>query len=71
MRLYQGNLKMINFYSNMSFDEMMKEISYENYDFYVELQYRIDQKTQNVLDKIESEQDDRKGICSFRQFDVS
>ena len=43
---------MINFYSNMSFDEMMKEISYENYDFYVELQYRIDQKTQNVLDKI-------------------
>ena len=29
---------MINFYSNMSFDEMMKEISYENYDFYIELQ---------------------------------
>lgn len=49
---------MINFYSNMSFDEMMKEISYENYDFYVELQYRIDQKIQNVHDKIESEQDE-------------
>ena len=28
---------MINFYSNMSFDEMMKEISYENYDFYIPL----------------------------------
>ncbi|ULG01373.1 hypothetical protein phiA019_0026 [Aeromonas phage phiA019] len=32
---------MINFYSNMSFDEMMKEISYENYDIYIELQYQI------------------------------
>lgn len=42
---------MINFYSNMSFDEMMKEIIYENYDFYVELQYRIDQKIQKVHDK--------------------
>ena len=49
---------MINFYSNMSFDEMMKEISYENYDFYIELQYRIDQKIQKVHDKIESEQDE-------------
>ena len=34
----------------MSFDEMMKEISYEKYDFYVELQYRIDQKIKNVPD---------------------
>ena len=49
---------MINFYSNMSLDEMMKEISYENYDFYLELQYRINHKIQNVHDKIESEQDE-------------
>ena len=42
----------------MSFDEMMKEISYENYDFYIELQYRIEQKVQNVQNKIESEQDE-------------
>ena len=32
----------------MSFDEMMKEISYENYDFYIELQSRINQKIQKV-----------------------
>lgn len=53
---------MINFYSNMSFDEMMKEISYENYDFYIELQSRINQKIQKVLDDIESKEDETENF---------
>lgn len=53
---------MINFYSNISFDEMMKEISYENYDFYIELQSRINQKIQKVLDDIESKEDETENF---------
>lgn len=49
---------MINFYSNMSFDEMMKEISYDNYDLFIELESRINQKINEVYSKIESEQDE-------------
>lgn len=49
---------MINFYSNMSFDEMMKEISYENFDLFIELESRINQKVNDVYSKIESEQDE-------------
>lgn len=49
---------MINFYSNMSFDEMMKEISYENFDLFIELESRISQKVNDVYSKIESEQDE-------------
>lgn len=49
---------MINFYSNMSFDEMMKEISYENFDLFIELESRINQKVNDVYSRIESEQDE-------------
>lgn len=42
----------------MSFDEMMKEISYENFDLFIELESRINQKVNDVYSKIESEQDE-------------
>lgn len=42
----------------MSFDEMMKEISYENFDLFIELESRINQKINEVYSKIESEQDE-------------
>lgn len=49
---------MIHFHSNMTFDEIMKEISYENYDLFIELDSRINQKIEEVYSKIESEQDE-------------
>lgn len=49
---------MINFHSNMTFDEIMKEISYDNYDLFIELESRINQKINEVYSKIESEQDE-------------
>lgn len=51
---------MLHFYSNMTFDEIMKEISYENYDLFVELESRIGQKINEVYSKIESEQDEQE-----------
>lgn len=50
---------MFNFHSNMTFDELLKEISYKDFNLYVELQKRIDQKIKTVYDKIESEQDEQ------------
>lgn len=49
---------MVHYNSNMTLEEMLKEISYKDYDFYRELQHRIEQKIQKVHDQIESEQDE-------------
>lgn len=51
---------MLHFHSNMTFDEIMKEISYENYDLFLELESRIAQKINDVYSKIESEQDEQE-----------
>lgn len=51
---------MLHFHSNMTFDEIMKEISYENYDLFLELESRIDQKINDVYSEIESEQDEQE-----------
>lgn len=51
---------MLHFHSNMTFDEIMKEISYDNYDLFIELESRINQKVDEVYSKIESEQDEQE-----------
>lgn len=51
---------MLHFHSNMTFDEIMKEISYENYDLFIELESRINQKIEEVYSKIESENDEQE-----------
>lgn len=50
---------MLNIYSNMTLEEMLKEISYDNYDLFVELQTRLDQNAQKIRDKVEAEQDEQ------------
>ena len=50
---------MFNFHSNMTIDELLKDVSHKDFNLYVELQKRIDQKIQTVYDKIESEQDEQ------------
>lgn len=37
-------------YSNMSLDELLNEINYDNRDLYLELQWRIDQAIQKAAD---------------------
>lgn len=49
---------MAHYNSNMTLEEMLKEISYKDYNLYRELQCRIEQKIQKVYDQIESEQDE-------------
>ena len=51
---------MLHFHSNMTFDEIMKEISYDNFDLFIELESRINQKLDEVYSKIESEQDEQE-----------
>ena len=51
---------MLHFHSNMTLDELLKDVSHKNFNLYVELQKRIDQKIQTVYDKIESEQDEQE-----------
>lgn len=50
---------MLHFHSNMTFDEIMKEISYDNYDLFIELESRINQKINEVYSKIASENDEQ------------
>lgn len=47
---------MLTCYSNMTLDEMLKEISYENYDFFIELQSRIESRIESEKLKIEEKQ---------------
>lgn len=54
---------MFNFHSNKTLDELLKEISHKNYDLFVELETKINQKIKDVYSKIESEQDEQENCA--------
>lgn len=60
-------------YSNMSLDELLNEINYDNRDLYLELQWRIDQAiqkaTKDAIDTEDKEEQEHNKINSIESME--